>query len=85
MTSELEQVETRMGGDGKLRPLAFVVDGKRVDIVSHGRHWAEGDLEFFLVMDHRRRVYQLVHDRSQNRWSLDRSHSDYGPPGKQPI
>lgn len=79
MTSDLTQVETELDRHGQLRPLAFSVEGVRVQIVSYGRQWIAQGVRHYLVMDRERRVYELAHHRSEGRWVLVRSPDSFGP------
>jgi hypothetical protein len=85
MKTVLEQVEANMDSHGQLRPLAFSFEGERVHIVSYGRHWSEGEITHYLVMDHRQRVYQVGYDRTDNRWLMIRPPGDFGVPGKRVV
>jgi hypothetical protein len=79
MTKKLTEVETRLDASGSYRPAAFNYAGKRIQVISYGRHWEADGAHHFLVMDRQNRVYELAYVQGENEWELIRSPESFGP------
>ena len=79
MTKKLTNVETRLDASGSLRPAAFNYAGKRIQVISYGRHWEADGAHHFLVMDRQNRVYELAYDPVENSWEMIRTPDRFGP------
>jgi hypothetical protein len=78
MTIEYSDVEATLDGSGQLLPVAFSYEGNRVVVVSYGRQWNTEEAHHYLVMDSQRRVYELAHNRAEDRWVLKRTPESFG-------
>lgn len=74
-------VEVRFEPDGRLRPLAFELGGRRHAVAAVGRQWAESERRHVLVMTPDERIYELVFDPGEGVWEVGRRPSaDTGQP-----
>ena len=70
-------VEAFFGEDGKIRPSAFVWDGRRFPILSLGRQWQEGWVRRFLVMTAGEQVFEISFNEDDGSWSMGRSPGEF--------
>ena len=70
--NEPVQVQVHISAEGVPRPLAFAWQGRRYEIASWGRTWAEDGVRCFLVMTATTEIFEL-RLLADGRWILARA------------
>jgi hypothetical protein len=61
----------------RLEPRAFRYRGRLLQVLDLGRHWQQDDEIHWLVRTSDRRVFELIHQRSEGYWRLGSTPADY--------
>jgi hypothetical protein len=75
------EVTAKFDDTGRVTPLRFSWKERRYRIDSWGRRWEDPDGLHILVMIPRGRVFQLLFDRQEGVWYLEKG----GPPESGPA